>query len=186
MGISLITPVGSNFLKDFPSHNTVNLDRIDAYANASLISHPLKGYTPLFTAVTTNPVIGTGGSPVLRAFYYEIFDQIYTWGELRFGSSGASFGIGNWMMSLPFNAVSNVGFSTSTGNAPVIGTGMVYPFSTTATRQPVTVHLRTANTIMFGIRINSGAASRAITNVDPIAWAVSDGLSWNARFQRLP
>lgn len=186
MGVSLITPAGSNFIKDFPAQNAVNLDAIDAYANASLITHPLKSFTPIFTATSANPVIGTGGPAVLRAFYYEIFDQIYMWGEFRFGTTSPSSGTGVWIMSLPFNAKSNIGVSTTLGSAPVIGNGSIWCNSTAANRQPVSVHLRSANSIMFGARINTSGASRELTGNFPIAWAPQDGMSWTARFQRAP
>lgn len=126
MGILLTDPAGSNFIKDFPAVNAANLDKIDAYANASLVTHPLKQYTPLFTATTANPTIGTGGPAVLRAFYYEIFDQIYTWGEFRFGTTSPSSGTGTWIMSLPFTAKSIIGPSTTSGAAPVIGVGSIW------------------------------------------------------------
>lgn len=186
MVLSLETPVGSNFLKDFPAQNANNMDEIDAYANSSLTTHALKSYTPIFTATTTNPVIGTGGPAVLRAYYYEIFDQIYTWGEFRFGTTAPSAGTGTWIMSLPFNAISNVGVSSTIGAAPVVGTGVVFASASAANRQPVTVHLRSFNTLMFGIRMGSGLAARELTNAIPIAWAPSDGLTWSARFQRNP
>src|SRR5215213_3743947 len=113
MVLSLLTPTGPNFIKDFPAANVVNLDRIDDYAAPSLTTHPLQTYTPVLTAATANPVLGVGG--IIRGYFYEIFDQIYTWGEFRFGTSGISNGTSTWMVSLPFSAKANIGFSTILG-----------------------------------------------------------------------
>lgn len=184
--ITLLSPVGANFLKDFPAQNAVNCDRIDAYANSCLTSDPLKTYTPIFTASTANPTIGTGGPAVLRAYYYEIFDQIYTWGEFRFGTTGAFAGTGTWSMTLPFNALCNIGIGANIGLMPVIGAGSIWVQSTAANRQPVTVHLKSTSEMQFSVKLNSGAAQREITGNAPVAWAPQDGLHWYAHYQRLP
>lgn len=186
MGVSLVTTQSSDFIKDFPAQWATNANAIDAYANSSLTTHGLKSYTPIFTATVSNPVIGTGGGAVLRAYYYEIFDQIYTWGEFRFGTSGPTSGSGIWIMSLPFAANTTISPSTVIGAAPIIGEGSVWCNLTAGNRQPMSVHLRSSTTMMFGGRINAGGASREFTNTFPIAWAVQDGLSWSARYQRAP
>ena len=185
MVLPLITPVGSNFIKDFPSDNTVNMDLIDAYAAPSLTSHPLQTYTPILTAVTANPFMGT--APVIRGFFYEIFDQIYTWGEFRFGATGSpTAGTGTWMMSLPFAAKSNVGINTIIGNTPVIGNALIWDDSSSTGRLPCTVHLRTNTQMMFGCQMNNSLSFREVNGTNPITWAPSDGISWSARYQRDP
>ncbi len=184
--LPIINPVGSDFLKDFPAQNAVNMNLFDAYANSCLTTHPLKSYTPIFTVSTANPVIGTGGPAVLRAVYYEIFDQIYTWGEFRFGTTGASSGNGTWGMSLPFTAKANMSIGGNSGFMPIIGLGSIWCQGTAANRQPVTVHLRDTTTLQFTVKLNSGAAQRELTHNAPIAWAPQDGLNWFAHFQRLP
>jgi hypothetical protein len=185
MLLPLISPVGSNFLKDFPSQNAENMNLIDAYARASLTTHPLGGYTPTFTATTANPTIGTGGPAVLRAYYYEIFDQVYTWGEFRFGTAGAFAGTGTWAMSLPFPALSNMGFGVHVGLQPVAGVGSIWCQATPANRQSLTVHLANSNELRFSVRLNSGAAQREVQHNAPIAWAPQDGMDWFAHYQRV-
>lgn len=182
----LITPLGSNFLKDFPSQHAVNMNLIDAYARACLTTHPLKTYDPQWLATTTNPTLGTGGIAVKRGFYYEIWDQIYTWGEVRFGTTGASGGTGNYSITLPFPAISNYSFGSNIGNQRIIGTGTLWDDSTPANRQPVSVHLKNSNEIAFSVKLNSGAGQREVSNTVPYAVAASDGISWNAFYQRVP
>lgn len=185
MGIELITPGASNFLKDFPSQNAVNMDRIDDYAGPSLISHPLQSYTPILDSTFIAPSMGSGGSAVNRAYFYEIFDYIYVWGEFRFGSSGMSVGGGIYTMTLPFRMESIVGITNNPGNTPVIGTGSVWA-NASASRQSLTVHPRTNTTIMFAVRMNSGMPNRELSHNVPLAWAAGEGWTWNARYQRLP
>lgn len=158
MLLPLITPTGPNFLKDFPAQNDINMRLIDAYARASLTTHPLKVYTPIFRTVSGTPTIGTGGPAVLRAFYYEIFDQVYSWGEMRFGTTAPSSGVGTWSFSLPFPALNIIGIGGNIGQMPVIGTGSIWCQATTGNRQPVAVHLKSTTEIQFSVRINSGAA----------------------------
>lgn len=183
MGVSLLTPQGSNFIKDFVGQNAHNCDQIDAYAGPCLTSHPLQTYTPELTGDTTNPVLGTGG--FIRGFYYQIFDQIYTWGEFRFGSSGFNIGMGLYAVSLPFAANNTMGVTNTPGSAPIVGSGSTYDDSSNAGRLPLTVHLRTASTqLFFGIRMNSGSSFRELREAGHITWAANDGVTWFARMQR--
>lgn len=184
MGISLITPTGANFIKDFPSQNTVNLDRIDEYAGPCLTSDVLTTYTPQLTGVTSNPTLGTGG--IIRGFYYRIFDQIYTWGEFKFGTAGVAVGSGAYLISLPFAAKSNLGASGTFGLAPAVGNAFLYDDSLVAGRQLALSFLRTTTQIMFAVKMNSGAGSSEVGSGGPIAWAINDSISWCARYQRLP
>lgn len=183
MNLSLITPASSEFIKNFPSNNEINCDRIDAYAKACLTSHPLKTYTPVLTASTTNPILGTGG--VLLGYYYEIFNQIYTWGAFSFGT-GFDRGVGSYDISIPFQAkvTSIVGGALAINPIPV-GTGLVYDLSDTTQRQPVTANLRTSTLLTFQVRMGSAGASRRVGDFVPITFAQGDGIIWSARYQRL-
>ncbi len=184
MALSLVTPLVTNFLKEFPGQNEVNCNRIDDYAGPCLTSHPLQSYSPVLTAAATDPVLGTGA--VNRAFYYRIFNQVYVWGELRWGSSGASFGSGPYILTLPFPAAGILVPSTVIGSSPCIGNGMIWDDSTAAGRQACSVHLRTANQIWFGNKMVSGVGSREAGIGGPISWAVNDGIFWSARYQKVP
>jgi hypothetical protein len=181
MVLALITPLGTNFIKDFSATNSVNCDLIDAYAGP----YAIQAYTPIFTAVNTNPAIGATG--VLTGFYYRIFDQIFTWGEFKFNGAGSNKGSGTYAMTLPFNAKTVTPPNAGSGGGPILGSGVAYRGATSSLRQPVTVQLRTINQIMFSVRMNSGAVSRALNGDDiPFAWANGDGIKWAARYQRDP
>jgi hypothetical protein len=185
MPLPLVNPIGGNFLKDWPAQNAVNCDAIDGYAGPALATNALQTYTPVLSAVTTDPTLGTGG--FIRGFYYQIFDQIYVFGEMRFGTAGTNAGSGIYTISLPFTAdTSVVPANSSLGSSPVIGNGLVWNNVTAATRQLVTVHLRTASLMHFGISINSGMPRNEVASAIPIAWTINDGMQWSGRYKRLP
>lgn len=178
MTLSLVTPVGSNFIKDWPSQNAINCDLIDEYAGP----YAIQSYTPVFTGSVANPVLGTGG--VLTGKYYRIFDQIFAWGEFKFGT-GFNKGSGTYEMTLPFDVHSIIAPSVGSGGGPILGSGHLWDDSSSTGRQPLTVQLRTVNKIMFSFRMDSGMAGRAVDGLDsPITWAIGDGIKWNARYQR--
>jgi hypothetical protein len=184
MVLSLITPAGSNFLKDFPAQNTINCNTIDAYANSCLTTHSLHLSNPVVSASITDPVLGVGGYS--KAYSYEIFDQVTMFGEVRFGSSGFSVGSGSYFLELPYIVNAVVPASTAFSLAPVIGVGSTYDQSSNAGRLPLTVQLRTTSSVRFGIRMNSGTGVRDLQSTGYTTWAANDGWSWTARFQRVP
>jgi hypothetical protein len=183
MVLSLGNPVGSNFLKDFPAQNETNLNAIDDYAGPCLVTDALGTYIPNITSSGTQPVLGTGGASV--GYYYQIFDQIWTWGQFRFGTSGTTFGTGSYFVSLPFEVNSLVAISSTLGASPTIGNGYLWDASGGAGVFPVSVHLNDSNNMVFGIKNDSAAGSRAVTSTNLITFANSDGISWSASYQRL-
>lgn len=178
--LSLITPDPSNFMKDFPVQNEINLDKIDAFAGPCLTSHPLRTYTPGLRGDITDPNVGAG---TFTGVYYRIFDNIFVWAEFRFGS-GFTVGSGPYTMTLPVAAKSIIAPTGAIGAAPIIGNGSVYDQSNSSGRQLVSVSLRSSTTVEFVIRIESGMAARncAAENI-PIVWATGDGITWCARYK---
>lgn len=181
MTLPLITPIGSNFLKDFPGQHAVNVDLIDTAAGPCLRTQPMQAYTPTLTAVTTAPTLGATG--FIKGFYYKIFDQIYCWGEFRF-KTGFSVGSGIYIVSLPFAVSGNLAPNTNIGAAPILGNGFIWSQVTTASRQPVAAQLRTSTDLMFGVKMNNLTA-REVSHNNPYTWAVDDGLSWCVRYKRI-
>lgn len=179
VSLPLISPNSSNFIKDWPAQNAINCDLIDNYAG----SYGVQSYTPVFNAVTTSPVLGTGG--FVNGFYYQIFDQIFTWGEFRFGT-GFSPGSGNFEVTLPFDAHFIANSDTNMGNGPIIGNCRVWNNTTDSSKQPGLVQLRTISQMMFGIRFDTASAVRAMGAGIPFTWAAGDGISWFCKYQRVP
>lgn len=179
---SLIDPESNNFIKDFPGQNAVNCDALDAYAGPCLTTHPLNSINTELTSSSTKPTLGTGGFCVAR--YYQIFDQIFMWGQFRFGTAGIAAGLGVYIVQLPFNIVSNVPASTTIDAAPVVGNGSTFDANLNAGRLPLTVHLRAANQIMFGTRFNNGLGLRELRESGYLSWDVNDGVTWSLKAKR--
>lgn len=183
MTLNLISPIGSNFIKDFPGQNAVNMDAIDAAAGPCLQSDALFTSTPTFLADTTNPTLGTAG--YTKGWYYLIFDQVYFFGEVRFGTAGINIGLGLYSVTLPFLANSLLPYSNTPGKSSIVGTAQTFDASANAGRLPLTVHLRNSNEIFFGIKMNSGSSFRELREAGSgITWAINDGISWSCRYQR--
>ncbi len=181
MSLSLIDPLSSNFLRDFPGQNAVNLDEIDDRAGPSLATHGLRSFVPALSATTTAPNIGGAGSSNL-AYYYKIWDHVYCWGQFVFGT-GFSAGSGTYTVGIPFEVDNVIGTSTSLGQCPVIGQGWINDASAAAARVPVTVHYRQGNQLMFGLKLTSGSGARDLRDSGFITWAVGDGVAWSAQFK---
>lgn len=177
MVLSLQSPVANDFMKDWPSQNANNSDEIDAYAGPFAI----QSYIPILDASTGGLALGSG---TITGNYYRIFDQIFTWGEFRFGA-GFSAGTGTFEITLPFDANTITPPNTGSGSGPIIGSGLTWD-GALANRQPVTTQLRTASKIMFSVKMESGAGGRALGLAIPFAWSSGSGINWTARYQRVP
>lgn len=183
MVLSLNNPVGPDFMKNFPGQHGVNCDTIDAYARPSLNIHPLQSFSPALIGSNTNPNLGTGGFSI--AWYYQIFDQIYMWGQFRFGTAGISPGLGVYILQLPFNIDTVLGASSNLGASPVVGNGSTHDNNLNAGRQPLTVHLRATNQLHFGTKINNGLALRELREAGYLVWDFNDGVNWCARAKKV-
>lgn len=183
MVLPLVTPVGSNFIKNFPGQNAINCGLIDTYANASGIAQPLQSFSPLLEATTTNPVLGTGA--INHAYFYKIFDQVYMWGEWRWGTSGTNFGSGIYTLALPFSVAALMPVSANFDSSPIVGSGCTFDVASNVGRLNLSVHLRTNAKLQFGVRINSGATNRELRETGYFTFANQCGVSWNARVKSL-
>ena len=184
MILNLQTPTGPNFIKDWPLQNAVNCDLEDAYAGPCLTSQPILDYVPALTASTTSPSLGTGGTLVGK--YYKIFDQVYVWGEFRFGS-GASVGSGIYRISLPFKAKTLISTNNPFDSPIPVGTGQVFQVASDANRQAVMCLLGSPDFLVFSVRMGTAGASRGVSHNIPFGWSggsPGDGLMWSARYQR--
>jgi len=179
MTLPLITPIGSNFLKDWPAQNAVNCNTFDAAAGACLTNHPLGTYTPIWTASTTNPTLGT--NPVQIGYYYLVFDMVYVYAEMRLGT-GSTRGSGVYIMSLPFKAKS---FVAGVGYNPV-GNAQIYNPANIGWRQPIltTINSATLTTVSFNHRFDWSTTNKQITESIPWPFGDGDGIAWSARYQR--
>lgn len=183
MTFNLVSPVGANFIKDWPAQNIINTDAIDSYAGNSLVGAALTPYTPQLHANVTDPNLGTGG--INQAFYYRIWDWVYAYGEFRFGSSGTNVGSGTYFISLPFPAdTSIVGSGVIAGSGSIIGTGLIFDASTNSGKRPLVCQLRTSTDIEF-MRPTGDTGSEFANSGSPVTWTNGDGISWMVNYRRL-
>jgi hypothetical protein len=69
-------------------------------------------YTPVLTATTTNPTLGTGSSAT--GAYARVQNLIVYNFQILFGSSGVVAGVGNYKVSLPVTSNATNAFYTAT------------------------------------------------------------------------
>lgn len=181
MVLSLVNPVGANFIKDWPATQAVNAESIDAFAGPCMIGSPLNSYTPQLHANGSDPNLGVGG--FTRGHYYRIWDQIYSWGEFRFGSSGTSVGSGTYIITLPFPADTTfVGAAPTPGGTSIVGNGLQWDNSADTAKRPLVVQLRSATEIEFLNPISE--AVELVASGAAITWTNGDGISWFVQYKR--
>lgn len=183
MPLSLITPVGTNFIKDFPAQNAVNCDAIDAYAGQALPAQALTTYTPQLLGATTNPDLGTGG--FAHGYIYRIFDSVYVWGEIRFGTAAINIGSGNYSITLPEPANSSTPGDANVGRAHTLGNALAVDNSS-GVKEPLTLQLLSSTEARLLTRMTTGLGSSIAGSAIPFAWAVQDGILFNMRYKRAP
>lgn len=120
-------------------------------------------YTPLWTAASTDPVLGNG----TKASEYQKTGKRVTYaGRITMGST-TTFGTGVWYVSLPVAA------ATSSPFLRFIGAAYFYDNSTISNRFGGACGLDTVGRIEF--YPGSGAQT---TGTGPFTWATSDELQW--------
>jgi len=128
-------------------------------------------YTPVLTAATTNPVLGTGSQA--SSDFIQIGKTVHYKGVIKFGTSGATFGSGNYSISIPVNATGQTALGTIWAS-PAGGTvwpGVLRGFSASA-----------------GVYASASATAPALaavsnTGVGGTAWAASGYFWWSITYQ---
>jgi hypothetical protein len=180
--INLLSPLGGNFIKDFPFQNAYNMDLIDAYAGPnSLNTHSLGTYTPQLIGSTTNPNLSLANGGFIRGFYYKIFDQVFTWGEFRFGTTGAVPGSGFYSVTLPFTASTGIGGNPTAARGIIIGNAYTWDANVSGGRFPCVVQLKSSTELDFALRM--GQSNEEVSNSTPFVWDNNDGMMWGARYK---
>src|SRR5688572_17632849 len=100
-------------------------------------------YTPALTASTTNPTLGTGSGQQGRYYRDPITGLVWGQARIAFGTSGTNAGSGTYRISLP-TAVDNLSGSGVSGNADVMGFGIVRDSSASTGTRTVVVSLVSA------------------------------------------
>jgi hypothetical protein len=131
-------------------------------------------YTPVFTTASGSPAVGTGGGGNITGRHKKIGRLCTVSGYMKFGTTGASAGTGEWRMSLPFTAATvtdqawlgSVYMNDASAGASghFIGTAVVASGGTYAT--------------FYG-----GNAAAQVTGTTPVAWSPGDAIRWEVTYE---
>jgi hypothetical protein len=126
-------------------------------------------YTPVLTAATTNPTLGTGSSAV--GSYARIQNLIIYNFLIRFGSSGVVPGVGIYSVSLPVTASAVTQYYT-------IQSGFTQFFDQSANAvYPATTYIETTSKIGLFFNSSFNGPLNSISATAPVIPAVNDGIS---------
>lgn len=128
-------------------------------------------WTPVLTAATTNPTLGSGSTQEGR--YVQLGSLVAFWGRIAFGSAGAAAGSGNYRVSSPVNLQ---GHSAVTGGYSLFD-------SNTGNRTDGQIRFVTTSgsTNLFRLDYLSAypiGTLVGVTNAAPWTWAASDQLNY--------
>jgi len=148
-------------------------DRYSVYTGSAWVTmgQSITGtYTPTLTATTTNPTLGTSG---LAEGRYTLWGGKWCAirGTIRFGTSGAAAGSGQYLIALPFTSNANI-----TNGVSTCGTGVVRSAGSLAM---VAYYCTTSASTMAGVT-TSGSN---ITSGTPGAWTNNDYISFSMTFE---
>jgi hypothetical protein len=133
-------------------------------------------FTPVLTASTTNPTLGSGSSAVGEWRYLDNGDWIVYQGKITFGTSGVGAGSGTYRISLPKT-------TGSFGASPIFGKALMSDSSSTGNMNANMI-CDTAGVSFLTVYITqvaSGGANFA-TNTFPWVWAASDSITWSIMY----
>jgi hypothetical protein len=130
----------------------------------------MTSFTPTLTAATTNPALGTGGSVTAE---YAIFNgKLCNFrGAFLFGSSGATFGLGQYLVNLPVQA-------NALGSSTVNSVGSILMKDSSANALYSGICYLGANATLMTFVASSGL----VQNSNPFTWAVNDYLTWDITY----
>ena len=129
-----------------------------------------KSYTPILTAATTNPTLGSG-SVVSGRYVIDAGRRCTYWGQVQFGTSGVNAGSGQYFISLPFPA------ATSGPAFPGLGSANVRDNSVPDIRNG-TSYLAASSTSLSII-----ASDSTVSSTFPWVWAAQDYLAWSITYE---
>lgn len=138
-------------------------EHIQALADAAdaTLGSAWSTYTPVWTAGTTNPVLGVGGTLTGR---YRVVGKTANITIVMVAGAATTFGFGGWRFSLPFTPRIN---------------GLLSAFvndSSAGSRWAGSARIIGASATGDNMRIVVQDASGSVLNTNPMAWATGDEL----------
>jgi hypothetical protein len=129
-----------------------------------------ESYTPVLTAATTNPTLGTGSNSTAR--YLKVGRLVIYTFSITFGTSGTAAGSGEYRVSLPFGRASS---SSPPADFPP---GMVRLFDSSASATAIVPArmIATTNFIMQYPSTWPATGTSTVNQAAPWAWDASDSI----------
>lgn len=154
-----------------PDSVHVRLQQVEALTEGLVKST----YTPVLTAVTTNPNLGSGGNFAQEGWYFKLNKFVIGGFYLRFGTTSPSAGSGRYMISVPFAADNGNPLRISVGDGVqnVIGVCQLRDNSVPTILVGHSA-FRDVNNLMLR---DSGSGSAGVTDASPWVWAADDVLT---------
>lgn len=121
-------------------------------------------FTPVWTATTSNPVIGNG---TMNGAYKQIGKTVFVQYYLLMGST-TTFGSGQWRFDLPSGPGAPVRKATFAANMADASAGLRWP----ATCEVLAALTNGINRVVSG----AGGTGTALTSAVPFTWTTSDEL----------
>lgn len=143
-----------------------------------IASEPWTIYTPILTATTTNPTLGTGGIFVQEGRFIQYGKMVSGSIKLAFGNSGATAGSGTYRISLPVAPLQ------STATATVIGHGFIFDSSAADMRVAYIQTFSGLGSQVVEILFQA-VTNFKVTNSSPWTWAASDEMAFNFQYEAL-
>jgi hypothetical protein len=151
-------------------------DRILIWTGSTwlIVSEPWQTYTPVLTATTTNPTLGTAS--VASARYQRQHRTVTYQGIIQFGTSGTNQGSGDYRISLPVTAETSItnrrigSASAYDSSSAEVAIGMVYQVSSTTCA------------VLYPSSHPKGAISYFGSGA-PMAWAASDAIEFTVTYE---
>lgn len=131
---------------------------------SQLIGYKRNTYTPVLTAVTVNPTLGTGSTQ--EGFFYRLGKIILVWWHIKFGSAGAAAGTGSYRISVPVTGETMFDYA-------LIGPAQIYDNSADDNR---VCFAEWAGTSRANIELIYGGISSVVDNDEPWIWSNNDEL----------
>ena len=139
-----------------------------------IVCEPWQAYTPVLTAVTTNPTLGTGSTVTAR--YQRQYGLVTYQGFILFGTAGTAAGSGAYRISLPVTAQTGIhkrrmsivnAYDASAGHHCIMSAQLV----TSTTMEAIF-----SNTWPLGNYTEMGASQ-------PMTWAASDEIAFSVTYE---
>lgn len=121
-------------------------------------------YTPTWTALSTNPVLGNGQ---ISGSYKQVGKTVHATGQILMGST-TTYGSGAWLVSTP---------TTAAGAAIAVGSALIRSSTVAANRIGGSVEFNTPSTLAFY------GAGGAVASTVPFTWAINDRLRWSITYE---